>query len=178
MRPTLRPDQYVRAEEMIRRERDRALLATFDNVDFQRARFWALTAAFAVNFPRRLGQDASPRELVFDTRISRKICAGYLGIWKMIHQETDAPPPPDWREMSIMVMDPIMTQIGATVIWERQIEVLILNVNARMKRLTEFEELARMDGMKKWYHRRDTFLEWELDALERTKSFMVTKRPT
>jgi hypothetical protein len=149
------------------------MLATFTNVDFQRTRFWCLAGAIATNFPRRIG-DATPQELVRDKRLSRKVCHNYRTLWDLFHRESEVPPPPEWNNWPVIVNDPIMLRVGATVIWDRQVDYLLDVVLMRMERLTEFEELAIADGMRTWYAKHAMLLDWEMEALHRIKNFINT----
>jgi hypothetical protein len=172
------PDTILPDEDAQRIAADRARLATFSNVDFQRARFWCLASSVAINVPRRLGSDASPRELTYDKKISRKVCHQYREVWGFFHKEDIAPPPPDWSDWPLMVIDPHMRQIGATVIWERQVDYLIEVVERRLLRLADLEPIAAQDGLGVWLFRHDAILEWELRAMYRVKEAIQTKRPT
>ena len=171
------PDVIVPNEEAQRVARDRAVLATFTNVDFQRARFWCLTASVAVNFPRRLGADSSRQELSADKRTSRKVCSAYREVWRLIHLEQSVPPPPEWSNWPVTVIDPMANRIGATVMWESQVSRLLEVVNRRMHSLTELEEIARYDGMDSWYNKHGEVLDWEMNALLRVQTHINTKRP-
>ena len=177
MRPRL-PDQILPDEDAQRIAADRVHLATFANVDFQRARFWCLAASVAIYVPRRLGPDASPRELSYDKKISRKFCNAYRETWRLMHQQDFAPPPPDWSDWPLMVIDPQMRQIGATVIWERQVNYLIDVILRRMTRLADLEYIAARDGLSAWIYKHDSLLEWELRAMYRVREAIQTKRPT
>lgn len=172
------PKTIVPDEEAQRLAHDRDMISTFTNVDFQRVRFWCLSASVAVEFPRRLGADASMKELSLDKKTSRKVCASYRELWRLMHLSQDFPEPPDWNNWPIVVIDPLMTRIGATVRWEQQVNYLIGVVERRMTLLTELEGIAVYDGMKRWYNRHDEMLDWELDALYRVQMHIETKRPT
>jgi len=154
------------------------MFAAFANVDFQRTRFWCLAAAIAIDVPRRLGPDADYRELAIDKRISRKVCHNYEVLWELFHKEVQAPPAPVWTDRSLLHQDPVMVRIGSTVIWPRQIDYLIDVVLRRMTKLTEYEHLARIDRMSKWYNKQGMFLEWELEALHRIKNFIAKTQQT
>jgi len=156
---------------------DREVLATFANVDFQRTRFWCLCASVAIQYPRRL-PDATPQELTYDKRVSRRVCGSYRTLWRLYDRETEVPPPPEWSDWPVHFIDPLMNRIGATVIWPRQIDFLIDTVVRRMHKLTEFDDLVKVDGLRRWYNIHDTLLEWELDALYRLKTYAQTKRPS
>ena len=156
----------------------REVMATFANVDFHRTRFWCLCASVAVEYPRRLGQYATRQELSYDKRVSRKICYIYQSVWGMFHKETEAPPPPEWTDWPVVVIDPMMNRIGATVIWERQIDYLINVVNTRIRSLSDFEEMTYIDGVKRWQSKHEYILRHELDSLHRVKKYTNEKRPT
>src|SRR4051794_7821427 len=173
----LRPDQIIRNEGEIQIAEDRKVMATFSNVDFQRTRFWCLCASVSIDFPRRLGADADRYDLKRDKTISRKVCAAYHTLWKMYHRETDAPAPPDWADRPIQHIDPLMNRIGATVIWDRQVDYLAEVAIRRSQALDEFEYIARMDGMASWYNKHSEMLNWELQAMYRIMEFMQAKRP-
>lgn len=164
-------------EEEQKIERDREMLGTFVNVDFQRTRFWCLCANVAIDYPRRL-PDATPRELSYDKRVSRKVCHSYHILWELFRKTTAIPPPPIWADKSVVNFDPLMNRIGATVIWERQIAYSIDVVLLRMTKLTDLEDTAYHDGLKAWYNKHAELLNWELEALHRVQGFLQTKRPT
>lgn len=155
----------------------REVLATFTNVDFQRIRFWCLCSSVTIGYPRRL-PDARPRELSFDKRVSRKVCGAYRQLWVLYSKDSEIPEPPEWQDWPIHHIDPFTNRIGATVIWDRQVEYLINVIIGRMTLLTDYEELARYDGLRHWYGKHALLLEWELDQMYRIQAFQQTERPT
>lgn len=173
--------ELLRQEERVKLTRKeaaehRATCNTFGNVDFQRTRFWCLASSVTVKFPRRLG-DATPRQQTFDKRISRKVCNGYRQLWLLYHQNTSVPEPPDWSDWPITIIDPLMRQVGSTVIWERQLPILVDCVERRMERLAdEYDQLTWRNTLRPWYNKHDMLLDWERECLFRILDFM-TKRP-
>jgi hypothetical protein len=156
----------------------RERLSTFQNVDFQRTRFWTLCAYVATNYPRRLGPDASGYELSFDKQLSRRICSAYRTLWRLYSEDNNVPSPPNWDDWPINTVDPLANRIGATVIWDRQIDYSMIVVGRRMFSLSALQDLAEEDGLKRWVNKHDMLLEWEFQALERIRTWMLTKRPT
>lgn len=169
--------EIIKNDQSIEVAARREALATFSNVDFQRARFWCLCASVSVGYPRRL-PDATPSELIFDKRVSRKVCAMYRQIWGMHEQESEVPAPPEWQDWPIHYIDPMMNRIGSTVVWPRQIDYLIDVVIHRITLLEQYKELAILDGMRRWYGKYEILLEWEVRQLERISDYQETKRPT
>lgn len=151
---------------------DRDLFATFANVDFQRIRFWCLTAAIAIDIPRRLGPDAERVELTVDKKISRRVCNLYRELWRLFYLDLDAPEPPNWNDMSIMMRDPVMERVGSTVNWKTQVPYLIVVVERRMHALVEHDELATLDRMRRWYNKRSDFLNLELNRLYKVAKYI------
>lgn len=172
------PERILENPEEQTRYALREQMATFANVDFQRTRFWCLASSVAIYVPRRLGPDASPRELSYDKKISRKMCHQYRVLWGLFYKDTEAPPPPSWSDWPLNFIDAQMRQIGTTVIWERQVEYLIRVVNSRIAQLDDLdEELLTAEGLRKWKGKHHTLLEWELAAMDRMQQAMQTKRP-
>jgi hypothetical protein len=167
----------IRNDESSKVAADREALATFSNVDFQRTRFWCLCASVSVGYQRRL-PDATPRELTFDKKVSRRVCAMYRQLWELYERETEVPAPPEWQNWPIHYIDPMMNRIGASVIWSRQIDYLVDVVINRMNLLGQYRDLAVFDGMRTWYNKHDTLLGWEVSQLERISEYQKTKRPT
>lgn len=91
----------------------------------------------------------------------------------MFYKRTDAPPPPDWRDWPVTTDDKVMARVGATVIWDRQIDYLINVVKVRLVELKGFEDTARVDGIGSWYNRHEFLLEWERNALIQIKEYIV-----
>lgn len=176
----LQKPNIVRSELSIEIAKDRERLATFANVDFQRARFWCLCASISINYPRRLGA-VENSELIFDKRVSRKIHSAYREVWKIHHRNDKVPEPPVWgkkNEYAVLYTDPLMNRIGATVMWERQVATLLEIVHRRQELMAEYRELANLDGLTRWYNKHLNALNWEADALQRIIKFQEAKRPT
>lgn len=95
----------------------------------------------------------------------------------MYHQNTSVPEPPDWSDWPITIIDPLMRQVGSTVIWERQLPILVDCVERRMERLAdEYDQLTWRNTLRPWYNKHDMLLDWERECLFRILDFM-TKRP-
>lgn len=151
---------------------DHDMFATFSNVDFQRTRFWCLTAIIAISQPRRIGYDATGEELILDKSISRKMGHGYLTLWDLFHKNMQVPPAPEWTDNNILNRDPIMMRIGATVMWPQQVLYLMGVVERRMEKLSGYQQLAEVDQMKRWYNKQRMLLDWELGHLRRMNKFI------
>lgn len=176
MRPQ-RKQRYYIPEKIIPNEENQQLvasrehLATFANVDFQRIRFWCLSAAFASTIPRRLGPYASREELAHDKTTSRKINQAYMLIWGYFSKDGEYPPPPEWENWPVICNDPLLVKISATVIWPRQLGRLIDIVTRRENDLLGLEEVAKSDGIGSWYNTHNIRIDYELSNLYRIKDF-------
>lgn len=131
-----------------------------------------MSAAISSKMPRRLGQDATRAQLAVDKRTGRKVCNTYRQLWKMFNQSMDAPPPPDWRNWPVITNDRIMARVGATVIWDRQIDYLIGVVNDRILKLEDVERMALIGGLKSWHNKHKLLLDWECGKLHHIKDSM------
>jgi hypothetical protein len=126
----------------------------------------------ALDIPRRLGDDATPHELTLDKKFSRKVITVYSELWAMHHRQMGAPPRPEWSDRNIILGDPLMARVAATVIWNQQVDYLIGVVHRREAMFVELEDMARIDKMGKWYNRYTAMLDWELDALYKVRESM------
>jgi hypothetical protein len=131
-----------------------------------------MTSYIAIDIPKRLGPDADRAEIASDRKVSRRICNLYLNIWHNFHVELQAPAPPEWGDMPLLMRDSIMDRVSSTVIWKKQIPYLIDVVERRMYNLINYEDMAIADQVKGWYSRRSYILEHEMEHLHRINEFM------
>lgn len=90
----------------------------------------SLAARFAVEIPRRLGQDAAGRDLSADKKLSKRIAYVYLSLWQRFVFSKHAPlpleecpadlaPPNNWKALHARASgDPKIRQMGSTINWE------------------------------------------------------------
>lgn len=133
--------------------------------DAQRLRVWTYAAAIAMNFPRRLGPDASPEELSADKKISKRICHLYHLTWGMMYERRESSKPPIWGDWDVANEDSRIRRQGATVIWAEKLPELIYVVENRIALVTSQETPIRQ--LRQWKKRRLHLLEYELKGLRR-----------
>lgn len=75
------------------------------------------------------------------------------------------PEPPVRNDWPTTANDPLMARIGATVIWETQVDYLISVVARRMYEMEQYYVVAVEDGMTSWFNKYETLLDSEFDSL-------------
>lgn len=135
-----------------------------------------LMSAVAIETPRRLGEDASGRDLSDDKRLSRGIAHTYLGLWTRLTTSSNAPlpaeeldedllPPDDLRHAyRRALLDDDLRRLGATVIWEDWWEDLRPKLIGRRIGIASF---ALDRGLMKWGYRLVLGISNELDWIDK-----------
>lgn len=142
------------------------------NTDGKRVRIWTFAAAVAMNFPRRLGPDASADAMALDKKISKKVCHLYYMLWMQMSSQHETAEPPVWGQWDIASEDPQIRQLGSTVIWGNQLYKL--SETAQMRIETVNEHPCPIKAVKKWQRRRLHLLRYELDGILRIQKLLPT----
>lgn len=88
-----------------------------------------MTARIAVEIPRRLGSDASGRDLSADKKLSRRLGYVYMSLWNRLVHSTHAPLPPEscpedllpprnWKQLYVIASsNDDIRKAGITIDW-------------------------------------------------------------
>lgn len=141
--------------------------------ELRRIRSLALAAAYAAEFPRRLGPDADGGELAADKNLSKGITHTYWGLWKRIVGSVMDPedlrdediPPATWYDLhAVAAQNEDARRAGATVLWHDWWSEMRPRLMGRRAAVATFAVKTEAWG---WGYRVVAGLNDELDWLEK-----------